>query len=111
MPKKINTEIAGTKPMTLAQVKTALKTVPKAAQPGVVCVLVGHSKIQTACFGYYSCERCGTQVGDSLASVYPAAATVVVLGHDCKTCRANAKKLTWKDTFLMPAKKLAQLPR
>lgn len=67
-----------------------------------VCAIVSHSRIQTLCFGYYSCARCGAQVGDALGSVYPEAANVVVVGHNCDTCRENYKKLTWKDTLFAP---------
>lgn len=66
------------------------------------CVLIGHSKIQTACFGYFNCGRCGDQLGDSLGSSYSGATTAVIIGHNCKTCRANYKKCTWVDTYLVP---------
>lgn len=69
---------------------------------GILCVLLGHSKIQSSFWGYYYCGRCGDQVGDSLGSVYPQASTVVVIGHNCKTCRDNYKKLTLKDKLLTP---------
>ena len=68
----------------------------------VVCSLIGHSKIQTQCFGYYYCGRCGDQLGDTLASVYPEAENAVVVGHGCDTCHANFKECDWRDTFLAP---------
>jgi len=68
----------------------------------MVCVLFGHSNIQETCFGYFNCARCGDQVGDTLGSIYPNAVNVVIVGHNCKKCKANYKKLTWKDKFLAP---------
>ena len=67
----------------------------------VVCALVGHSNIEEYCFGYVSCSRCGTQIGDTLAGSYENKKQVVV-GHNCETCRANYKKLNWRDTYLAP---------
>jgi len=71
-------------------------------QMRMVCALVGHSRIQTTFFGYYYCGRCGEQVGDAMASSYPAAKTAVIVGHGCATCRKNAQTLTWQDTLLSP---------
>lgn len=68
----------------------------------LICSLIGHSRIQTTCFGYYYCARCGTQVGDTLAGVYPGAVDTVIVGHNCPTCRENYKKLTWKDKVFSP---------
>lgn len=68
----------------------------------VVCALIGHSRIQNLCFGYYSCGRCGAQVGDSWGSVYPEADNVVIIGHNCDTCRKNYEQCTWKDTLFVP---------
>lgn len=88
--------------ITQEEVEKRLHGLNEDQQKAVVCALVGHSRIQTYCFGYYNCARCGEQVGDSLASVYDGAKEAVVVGHDCKTCRKNAKKLTWRDTLLAP---------
>lgn len=63
----------------------------------IACSLIGHSLIQETCFGYYSCGRCGAQLGDSLGSIYLMAPDVVVIGHNCPTCKANYKRLSWKD--------------
>ena len=63
----------------------------------VVCALLGHSKIQTFCFGYYNCARCGAQVGDSLGSVYSGAEDAVIVGHDCAQCHSNYEGLGWQD--------------
>ena len=62
-----------------------------------ICGLIGHSRIQTACFGYYSCGRCGQQLGDTLGSVYSFANETVIIGHKCPKCKENYKKCTWKD--------------
>lgn len=70
--------------------------------PGIVCQLIGHSKIQIYFFGYYSCARCGAQLGDSLIGGYSAAPKTVIVGHNCDTCRANYEKLSWRDKFLCP---------
>ena len=69
---------------------------------GVVCSLIGHSRIQTACFGYFHCARCGAQVGDTLASSYEGAKTAVVVGHKCIACVANYQACTWRDKIFAP---------
>ena len=89
-----------TREMTQAEVKDRIKgLLAKDAKP-VICALVGHSRIQTYCFGYFNCSRCDAQVGDSLASSYPQAKEVVVVGHDCAQCRTNEKTLTWRDRWM-----------
>ena len=88
--------------MTPADVKRRIKGLDDETQRRIVCALVGHSRINTACFGYFNCARCGEQVGDTLASSYPAAKQAVIVGHNCERCRENAKTLTWRDTFLSP---------
>ena len=70
-------------------------------QKRVICAVVGHSKIQTHCFGYYNCARCGEQVGDTLAGVYDPSDAVVV-GHNCDQCHVNFDKLDWKHKFMTP---------
>jgi glycosyltransferase A (GT-A) superfamily protein (DUF2064 family) len=67
----------------------------------IICALFGHSKIQTTFFGYFYCSRCGEQVGDALGGCYNAS-NVVIVGHDCPTCKANYKKLKWKDKIFCP---------
>ncbi len=79
----------------------ALGSITDEQRRRVVCSLLGHSKIQTGCFGYFYCARCGDQVGDSLASVYDAS-DVVIVGHNCPRCRANYEKLGWEDKYLCP---------
>ena len=68
----------------------------------IFCAVFRHSLIQHYCFGYFNCARCGAQLGDSLGSVYPQAEKVVIVGHNCKKCRENYKKLSWVDKFLAP---------
>jgi hypothetical protein len=67
----------------------------------IVCALFGHSNIITTCFGYIYCARCGAQVGDSLGGYYDNPKSVIV-GHKCGTCKANYKRLSWKDKLLAP---------
>ena len=87
---------------TLDQLKTkldALGDISGEQRKSIVCSLVGHSRIQSACFGYYYCGRCGDQVGDALGGAYDAR-DVVIVGHDCSVCRDNYEKLDWKHTYL-----------
>lgn len=67
----------------------------------VFCALFGHSRIQTHCWGYWYCGRCGVLVGDSLAGVYRAEG-VVIVGHGCDQCRDNYRRLSWRDKILAP---------
>ena len=68
----------------------------------ITCNLIGHSKIQTFCFGYFNCARCGEQTGDNLVGYYPGAEDAVIVGHKCPTCEENYKKLTWRDKVFCP---------
>jgi hypothetical protein len=87
--------------ITEAQVREKLIGLDEETQKNVVCALVGHSNVLTFCFGYHHCARCSAMLGDSLAGAYRNADGVYV-GHDCAECRANADRLTWKDTLLTP---------
>lgn len=80
----------------------ALGPMDDEARNRVVCSLIGHSRIQTYFFGEYCCARCGAKVGDSLMSVYTEAEEVVIVGHNCPTCRANYEKCTWRDKIFAP---------
>jgi hypothetical protein len=80
----------------------ALGPVSEETRNSVTCSLVGHSRIQTTFFGYFYCARCGDQVGDSLGSIYPAAAQAVVVGHDCEVCQKNYAECTWQDKVFAP---------
>lgn len=88
--------------LTQSDVEARIRGLDEESARRVVCALVGHSRIQTHCFGYYYCARCGEQVGDTLGSVYDGARLAVVVGHDCNLCRENAKALTWRDSMLSP---------
>jgi len=91
--------------MTKAELRAKLKALgkmTKAQRNNIVCSLIGHSMIQELCFGYYTCGRCGVQMGDNLGSIYPAAEEVVVIGHNCPKCKTNYKKLTWRDKLYVP---------
>jgi hypothetical protein len=67
----------------------------------IYCARHGHSNVIGNCFGYISCGRCGDQIGDTLAGCYSNDKAVLV-GHFCKTCTENAKKLTKHDLALLP---------
>lgn len=80
----------------------ALGPITDEQRNAIVCSLIGHSLIQTYCFGYHYCGRCGDQVGDSLVGIYPNAKNTVVVGHDCDLCRENYAKLDWKHKVFTP---------
>jgi hypothetical protein len=92
-----------TKEITLAEVKRRLVGVEKGRRGMMVCALIGHSRIITACFGYVHCARCEAQVADKLGGAgYSQAAECVQVGHNCPTCRKNFKAMGWRDKFLAP---------
>jgi hypothetical protein len=68
---------------------------------GIVCQLIGHSRIVTRCFGYVHCARCENQIGDSLGG-YWNGENAVVVGHNCETCRTNYEKMGWQDKLFCP---------
>ena len=69
---------------------------------GIVCQLIGHSRIVEMCFGYVYCARCGDEIGDKLlGSGNYDTTNVVIVGHNCETCRANYAKLNWQDRFMV----------
>ena len=90
-----------TKKELLEKIKL-LKPKNKGQRNEIVCALVGHSLIQEHCFGYFDCGRCGQRLGDSLGSIYLTAEKTVLIGHNCKTCRSNYKKLSWRDKIYCP---------
>lgn len=100
-----------TKAQLLAALAALGGKMDKERRNAVTCALIGHSRIQTHCFGYYNCARCGEQVGDALGSVYNGAKTAVVVGHDCDICRENFKSCTWKDKVFAPAPFTREVPR
>jgi len=91
-----------TKELSQREVEKRIRGLDPDNQKAVVCALIGHSRIQEYCFGYFTCARCGAHLGDSLGGCYPAAEAVGLVGHACDTCRENAKSLTWRDTFMTP---------
>lgn len=50
----------------------------------VVCALHGHACVETGFMGYWHCDRCGDQVGDSLGGSHKPP---VIRDHDCQYCR------------------------
>ena len=88
--------------MDEAEVNRRIEGLPTEQAQSVICALVGHSKIETICFGYHYCARCGAQVGDTLASVYSGAEEAIVVGHNCEVCRENYAKLDWRSKMLAP---------
>lgn len=88
--------------ITKSEVMRRVSHFPKAKRPAAVCLLVGHSKIVTACFGYIYCARCGDQIADKLAGTYSDAETCVQVAHNCELCRKNYKAMDWRDKYLAP---------
>ena len=89
-----------TKRELLAKMKV-LGSLDDDTRNNIVCSFIGHSRIQSVCFGYFYCGRCEDQVGDTLAAAYDAS-KVVIISHDCPTCRDNFKTLTWRDKLYAP---------
>jgi ribosomal protein L37AE/L43A len=79
----------------------ALGEIDEQQKKSAVCALIGHSRIMTECFGYWSCGRCGQQIGDSLGGVFDGRDKVII-GHDCRVCRKNFKTIGWEDKFMTP---------
>ena len=75
----------------------ALGDIDLETKKSIICSLIGHSRISTTFFGYRYCGRCGQQLGDSLGSIDLGASGSVIVGHNCKVCKANYKKCNWKD--------------
>ncbi len=86
------------------ELKEGLKTIPyrdDKHRNKIVCSLIGHSKISEMCLGYRHCARCGDLLGDSLGSIDYGKKEAVLVGHNCKECRANYKKCSWKDKIFV----------
>lgn len=66
----------------------------------ILCAVFGHPPVVTTCFGYINCARCGEQLGDSLGGVSTIGEGRMVVGHNCKNCRAVEKKLRPIDRVL-----------
>ena len=89
---------------TEKELKEILKKIPykdDEQRNRIVCSLIGHSRISTVCWGYRYCGRCGEQLGDSLGGADYGKPEAVIMGHNCKTCRKNYKKCTWKDKLFV----------
>ena len=86
---------------TLESIRARIEGLTEREAKRVVCALVGHSRIQIPDFRYFYCARCEAYVGDNVGSSYDLM-EVVIVDHDCPTCRANYETLTWHDTFLTP---------
>ena len=67
----------------------------------LICSIFGHSNIQSNFMGYHDCGRRGEGMRDSLMGLY-ANEKVVIIGHKCKECIANYKKLKWHEKLLTP---------
>jgi hypothetical protein len=67
----------------------------------IVCALIGHSRIIETWFGYQDCSRCGERLADALGGV-GLGGDYVVVGHNCKICRKNYKKLDWRNRIYCP---------
>lgn len=66
----------------------------------IVCEILGHSNILKGDFGWMYCGRCNVFLGDSLGGAYTNLRAVII-GHKCRHCKKNLKKLTWKDKLLV----------
>lgn len=77
--------------MDQKEVESRIEGLSPEQAKSVVCALIGHSKIVTACMGYIYCARCEDQIGDSLGGAGTTKENVIV-GHACPTCEANFAK-------------------
>lgn len=67
----------------------------------IVCAMHGHAVVEQGFFGYWHCDRCGAQVGDSLGGCYTPK---TIRGHDCEQCRAAwVKAGFWGRLGVLPA--------
>lgn len=96
--------------MKKSEVISRIKGLKGEQRKATICALIGHSNIVTTCFGYVGCGRCKAQIGDTLAGCYSNEKAVIV-GHDCKVCRKNFKRLTWQDLLEAPKNVFSQKKR
>lgn len=68
----------------------------------ILCVMIGHSKIQVLDWGRFYCARCDDLIADALTQSYDQEG-IVIVKHDCDICRENYKSLTWRDKLLASA--------
>jgi len=69
-----------------------MKKLTKEQKMQIYCVKHGHAMYITQCFGYVHCGRCGTQIGDTLASIFDTRGYLLI-GHKCKICNKIRKGL------------------
>ena len=86
---------------TLRRKLKLLGCLTDAQKKTITCALAGHPGVVNNCWGYVTCARCGEQLGDTLGGSYRGNHDVVV-GHNCKICRRNFKKLSPVDRYLTP---------
>lgn len=66
----------------------------------IYCIKNGHANYVWRFWGYVYCGRCGTQLGDQLASVFDTR-DMIVVGHKCKKCSLLKKKLNPMDKEIL----------
>ena len=88
-----------------------MKKLTNEQMAAIYCVKHGHANYVTMCFGYVSCGRCGTQIGDKLGGVFDTRKKLVVgcKAHPCKTCDPLIKKLNKNDKKVY--ERLSKYPR
>ena len=88
--------------MTRTEVLKRIRGLAGPQRKSTVCALIGHSRIVDGCMGEVYCGRCDTKIADQLMGGYAGAEDSVRIGHNCRTCRSNFRKMTWRDKFLVP---------
>ena len=66
----------------------------------IYCVKHGHASYIWQFFGYVHCGRCGSQIGDRLASIFDTT-NMIMVGHKCSKCSSLKKKLTSIDKIIL----------
>ena len=87
--------------MTKDETETRIAGLDDDTAKKVMCALTRHSLIQTLDWGRFYCARCKAFTADAMTQSVDQTGFVIV-GHNCKVCRTNAKMLTWEDTYLSP---------
>lgn len=95
--------------MTQKEVLKRVRGLKGGQRRSVICSLIGHSRVIETRLGYIHCARCKAQIGDTLMGSFDGEQAVIV-DHDCKTCRKNAKALDWNDLIALPAKVKRGIP-
>jgi hypothetical protein len=94
-----------TKKAVLAKIEALGPGIDEDTRNGIVCALIGHSRIVDACFGQITCGRCGAIVGDTLAGCYDMKGHTVI-DHNCEACRDNYAKMGWQDKLFIDKEKV-----